>query len=123
MEDRIFVRQVRDFPYEFADLREQTDRMAIENEIVERNNAIQDKAYQDSQAQKAARDTLIGNLGQDQTDLEGDLETIRRLLNTKSQENNSLKQKIAALESRIRDSYSQLRGLSLDQARRAFAGN
>ena len=123
LEDRIFVRQVRDFPYEFADLREQTDRMAIENEIVERNNAIQDKAYQDSQAQKAARDTLIGNLGQDQTDLEGDLETIRRLLNTKSQENNSLKQKIAALESRIRDSYSQLRGLSLDQARRAFAGN
>ena len=123
LEDRIFVRQVRDFPYEFADLREQTDKMAVEIEIVDRNNATQEKALQDSRAQQAARDTLTANLEEDQTALEGDLNTIRRLLSVKSDQNAMLKQKIAALETRIRDSYSQLRGLSLDQARRAFAGN
>lgn len=123
LEDRIFIRQVRDFPFEFADLREQTVRMAAETDIVERNNAIQDKSLKDSQAQQAARDALTANLEQDQTALEGDLETIKRLFKARSDETAALKQKVAALESRIRASYSQLRGLSLDQARRAFAGN
>ena len=123
LEDRIFIRQVRDFPYEFADLREQTQRMAIEAEKVKRNNAIQEKALADSRAQQRARDTLTANLEEDKAALERDLETINRLYNVKSQENDGLKQKIAALESRIRDSYLQLRSLTLDQARRAFAGN
>ena len=123
LEDRIFIRQVRDFPYEFADLREQTQRMAIEAEKVKRNNAIQEKALADSRAQQRARDTLTANLEEDKAALERDLETINRLYNVKSQGNDGLKQKIAALESRIRDSYLQLRSLTLDQARRAFAGN
>ena len=123
LEDRIYIRQVRDFPFEFADLREQTDRMAAATEVVIRNNAIQDKSLKDSQAQQAARDALTANLGQDQTALEGDLETIKSLFSDLSGETAALKQKIATLEDRIRASYSQLRGLSLDQARRAFAGN
>jgi len=121
--DRIFIRQVRDFPFEFADLREQTIKMAAETEIVDRNNEIQTKSLQDSKAQQAARDALKSNLESDQTALRDDLETIKSLFGDRSDETAALKRKVAALENRILDSYSQLRGVSIDQARRAFAGN
>ena len=123
LKDRIYIRQVRDFPFEFADLREQTAKMAAEASIVESNNAIQTKSLADSRAQQAARDALMADLEKDRTALTDDLATIKRLLNDRSGETAALKQKVADLEARIRDSYFQLRGISVDRARRAFAGN
>jgi len=121
--DRIFIRQVRDFPFEFADLREQTARMISETDIVDRNDKIQAKSLADGKAQQASRETLMANLEQDQTALIEDLETIKRLLNDRSSESDLLKQKVAILESRIRDFYYQLRSVAAGQARRAFVGN
>ncbi len=123
LEDRIYIRQVRDFPYEFADLRQQTVKMAEETAIVVRNNAIQTKSLEDGKTQQAARDALIVNLEFDQAALKKDLETIESLHGGRTDEVASLKQKIATLEVRIRDAYTQLRGRSIDRARRAFAGN
>ena len=121
--DRIFIRQVRDFPFEFADLREQTAKMAEEASIVSNNNAIQAKSLEDGKAQQVARDALMANLEQDQAELNKDLKTIKDLLADRSGETAALKQKIADLENRIQASYTQLRGISVDRARRAFAGN
>jgi len=116
--DRIFVRQVRDFPFEFADLHEQTVKMAAEAAVVTNNNAIQAKSLEDGKAQQVARDELKANLEQDQTELNKDLETIRSLFADRSGETAALKQKIADLENRIQASYAQLRGVSVDRARR-----
>ena len=123
LEDRIFIRQVRDFPFEFADLRQQTEKMTAETLVVERNNEIQAKSLKDSQAQQAARDALTANLEQDQTALKEDLETIKRLFGDRSDQTAALKQKVVDLEIRIRDSYAVLRSVATEQARRAFTGN
>ena len=97
--------------------------MAEEASIVTSNNAIQAKSLEDGKAQQVARDALMANLEQDQSELNKDLKTIKDLLADRSGETAALKQKIADLENRIQASYSQLRGISVDRARRAFAGN
>jgi len=120
--DRVYIRQVRDFPYEFADLREQTVRMQRENALVTKNNAIQDKSLADAQAQQRARDALKADLSYDQDYLKQDLATIEKLLKEKSGSVDELRRQIANLEQEIEDSYARLRSLSVDLSKRAFAG-
>ena len=57
--DEIFIRQVKDFPFEFADLREQSQKMVIETTRVARSNVVQNKTLVDARAQEAARDTSV----------------------------------------------------------------
>lgn len=120
--DQIFIRQVKDFPYEFADLREQTETMAIITQRVLKSNAVQAKSLADANAQKVARDALNANLEADQGFLENDLAAINNLFQEKSDIHTQRKQKAALLESKIADVYKQLRSLSISLSRRAFAG-
>lgn len=120
--DRYYIRQVRDFPYEFSDLREQAAKMAIEIAVVNKNNLIQDKAYADAIAQRTVRDTTKADLTSDQTYLGNDLATIIAHREKMSAESAQLQAKIASLERKIDAEYKRLRTLSLDMSRRAFAG-
>ena len=120
--DKIFIRQNRDFPYEFADLREQTRKMLLEAGRVTQANLLQAKTLADAKTQFDSRLSLTADLESDEQGLQNDLATIQSLFRDKSDENNALKQQIALLESKIDEAYGRLRRLSISLSRRAFAG-
>ena len=94
--------------------------MGLVTQRISQSNAIQAKTLADAKAQQASRDALTANMEEDLAALETDLATIKNLLQEKTDVNESRKQKVALLESKITDLYSQLRNLSISLSRRAF---
>lgn len=117
-----FIRQVKDFPYEFADLREQSEKMSFESARVTKSNAVQAKSLADARTQEAARDAQTADLEADSEYLKKDFAAIQSLFRDKSDQNSGLKQKIKLLESQIEVKYKELRSLSISLSRQAFAG-
>lgn len=120
--DRIYRRQVRDFPYEFADIRAQAARVVIETARIRENNKVNQATFDNAKAQQSVRDGLISDLDADNMNLKNDLDTITALYEQKSQQNSDLKQQIASLERKIDASYAELRSLAVTQSKKAFSG-
>jgi hypothetical protein len=120
--DRIFIRQVRDFPYEFADLRAQTAKVIQETVRINKSNAVQAVALANAKSQQQVRDALIADRDGDNMNLKNDLDTINKLFEQKSQETAEIKRQIVTLEKKIDESYAALRSLSVTLSKKAFAG-
>lgn len=120
--DRIYVRQVRDFPYEFADLRAQAANVVDETERIRKSNVVESASLDNAKAQQVVRDALIADLDSDNMNLKNDLDTITALFEQKSQTNAEFKRQIALIEQKIDESYVRLRNLSVTLSRKAFVG-
>ena len=120
--DRVYIRQVRDFPFEFADLRAQAAKVVQETDRIEKSNAVQSVALENAKSQQQVRDALIADLDADNMNLKNDLDTINNLFEQKSQATSELKSQIATLEKKIDESYAKLRSLAVTLSKKAFAG-
>lgn len=120
--DRIYIRQVRDYPYEFGNLTFQSGTADDEIQRVTQSNVVQQKLIEDANAQITERARVINDQTSDQMNLKGDLDTINALAEVKTQEVASMKQTISSLESKIEIAYQELRKLSIELSRKAFAG-
>jgi hypothetical protein len=74
---RVFVRQVRDFPFLLSNLTQQARELTEEIARVQENNEKTRKAEQDAQSQITLRDDHINKLREDRDRLAQDLEVIR----------------------------------------------
>ncbi len=120
--DRIYIRQVRDFPYEFGNLTFQSATADEEIQRVTQSNVVQQKLIDDANAQIEERLRVINDNTADQANLKNDLDTITALAAQKTQEVSELKQTIASLESKIDQLHAELRRVSIALSRKAFAG-
>lgn len=120
--DRIYIRQVRDFPYEFGNLTIQSAKADEEIQRVSQSNVVQEKLIEDANSQIQERLRLINDNTSDQTNLQNDFDTIRALATEKTQEVSTLTQTIVSLESKIQAAYAELRDVSIKLSRKAFAG-
>ena len=119
--DRIFVRQVHDYPYEFSDIRQRISKLTLEIARMKRSNQVQLKSYNDAQKQIAERSRLSGELEEDGVNLEKDLSVITALARQRAAEVQQDEQTIKALEQRIQNTYNRIRQIAVDVSRRAFS--
>ena len=120
--DKVYVRQVRNFPYEFKNLTSEAQKIELETLAVKRSNAVQDKSYDDLQKQILVRSELTQQLEEDRENLRKDLTAINLALEQKQQKNAELNQKIASTKTAIETLYRQLRDEAVQLSRKAFAG-
>lgn len=121
--DRIYIRQVRDFPYEFSDLKAQTLKAEDETARISRANQAQQKALTDAEAQIAERSRLLTGLEADQEKLTRDFATISNLQQRRKTEIANERQMISNLESEIEAAYKKLRNIAIAISKKAFAQN
>jgi len=107
---RVFVRQVRDFPFLLGDLTQQTKELAEEVARTQENNAKTQNADQDSLAQIALRDDHITKLREDRDRLAKDLEQIRNRASELKLQQEESKQRIKQIQVAIQDLHSQIMG-------------
>lgn len=119
--DRIFVRQVHDFPYEFKYLRLQASKALAEAEKVMNANAVQAETLANAAAQIDVRQSLTSRLESDRGNLTNDLTVISELAAEKGAEVESLKGQVAVAEQKIAEAYKQLREMAVLLSRQAFA--
>jgi hypothetical protein len=120
--DRIYIRQVRDYPFEFGNLTLQSAKADEEIQRVSQSNVVQQKLIDDANAQIQERLRIINDQTEDRTNLQNDLDTINALATQKTQQVSTLKQTIASLETKIEALYTELRTASIALSRKAFAG-
>lgn len=120
--DRIYIRQVRDYPYEFGNLTIQSAKTDEEIVRVAQSNVVQQNLIADATAQMNERNRLISDNNSDQENLQMDLETVTALVDQKTAEVAKLQQMVVSLESQIMMTYKELRELSIKLSRQAFAG-
>ena len=118
--DQKYFRQVRDFPFEFADARIQTDKLVSEIKRITRANGIQQKTLDDANTQIEQRSQLAVNLEADGSNLENDLAVIKLLASQRKSEIDSFRNKISDLEKRIQSTYAQIRNMAVTISQRAF---
>jgi hypothetical protein len=120
--DRIYVRPVRDFPYEFLSLSIHAAKVSESIARVTKSNAVQEESLGNARAQIEERTRLKSELESDQNNLKNDLDTINGLSDQVAQQVSELKQKISVLETGINSTYTKLRNLTITLSRKAFAG-
>lgn len=118
---RVYIRQKRDYPFEFAKLKLQTKRLAESIQQYEINKLTQQKLLDEAGKQEQERARLIAENDEDRANLKKDYDVISTLAQTKTKEVASLKQTIGSLESRIASAYQELRKLAVALSREAFA--
>lgn len=119
--DRIYLRQVRDFPFEFGDLTTQSGKLVSEIARITKANAVQQKSLDDANNQINERSALTTKLDADNKRLETDQQTIAALAQQRTNEIAAYKQKIAQLENEIAQTYKQIREMAVKISKRAFA--
>lgn len=120
--DRVYIRQVRDFPYEFGDLAFQAAKVDEEIRRVSNSNLVQEQLIQDANAQLAERVRITNDNLSDQMNLQNDLDTINALVDEKTQKVAEMKQLISSLHAKIDAAYNSLMEASIALSREAFAG-
>jgi hypothetical protein len=120
--DRIYVRQLNDFPYLLAELTTQTVNMSEEVDRVRQNNVVQDKALADADAQLQDRLKTTAGLEQDNTNLKNDLDTIQAMWVKLQEENRDFLARIESLKNQIQQSYQRIQDNAREAERQAFAG-
>lgn len=118
---RVYIRQKRDYPYEFSKLKLRTERLAESIQQYEKNLVTQQKLLEDADKQEQERVRLIAENEEDRVNLEKDKKVIFTLWESKTKEVDSLKQTISSLESRAAAAYQKLRKLAVALSREAFA--
>ncbi len=118
---RVYIRQKRDYPFEFAKLKLQTKRLAESIQQYENNKVTQQKLLDEAGKQEQERARLIAENDEDKANLTKDYDVISTLAQSKTKEVDSLKQTISSLESRIASAYQELRKLAVALSREAFA--
>lgn len=121
MVDQIFIRQVRDFPFEFSDVTIQVRKASEEIDRVTKANVVQAESLVNTRAQIDERSRLTGELESDRANLRNDLDTIIGLGDRKSSEVSDLQQQVSSLQRQIKDAYLELRHATIQLTRKAFA--
>ena len=120
--DRIYVRQLNDFPYLLAELTTQTVNLSEEVDRVRQNNVVQDKSLADADAQLQDRLKTTAGLEQDNTNLKNDLDTIQAMWVKLQEENRDFLARIESLKNQIQQSYQRIQDNAREAERQAFAG-
>lgn len=107
--DRIFVREVRDFPYLLASLSDKTAEYTEEIARTQKNNLVQEQALKDAMAQSAERAELTEKLEADNTQLAGDKQAVESAFEFQDREVSQLKEKLEQLESQIDVTHQRIR--------------
>ncbi|MEL7497994.1 MAG: hypothetical protein AAFN77_10315 [Planctomycetota bacterium] len=116
-----YFRLVRDYPYEFSEIRIQQEQMAKDLVRIQESNKVQAKANSDAKKQQEVRVVLIGEAEVDKESLQADLNSITSLRSEKENQLDQRQQKIAELEQEIDTNYRRLRQIILQLSQQAFA--
>ncbi len=108
--DRIFRRHLHNFPSVFADFRRQAVDLGKSADELRLQNDAQAAVLANAQAQIAKRDDILTKIGQDNTNLQKDVEAISVLLQKRTAELETMQQEIADLERKINAQRSQRDG-------------
>jgi len=119
--DEVYIRQVRDYPYEFANITIRASRLDDEIRRFQENNVVQEAVLADAKAQLDERMALTVDLESDQTNLKNDYDTVTALANEKQQQVAQYRQQVASMKDQIAAVYNQVRELSIKLSRQAFA--
>ena len=118
--DEIYIRQLVDFPYEFAQSNQAAISIFKETKRLEQNAIVQNAAIEDAQKQVANRDQQLSDAREDQEKLEGDLTAISAARAAKEATVAANNERIASLQANLDELYKKIRAATLEIARRAF---
>ncbi|MDA7858309.1 hypothetical protein N9A96_00875 [bacterium] len=118
---RVYIRQKRDYPFEFAKLKLQTERLAESIQQYEKNKVTQGLLLAEADKHEQERARIIAENDEDKVNLTKDYNVISTLAQAKTKEVASLKQTVSSLESKIASAYQELRKLAVALSREAFA--
>ncbi len=99
--DRIYKRQLYDFPAMFADLRRQSAALDARTAEMIRQNEIQEQAFNNMSSQIALRQEQIQKIQQDNENLQKDVEAINALLQQRTEEVALIRQELNDLERKL----------------------
>lgn len=119
--DEFYVRQLRDFPYEFNVIKTQGEttledikRLSVAIEVQAETNAS-------AESQSAKRAELKSDATEDQEALTRDLNQITELRQQKEDETDRLRQQLSSVEQKIEETYRKIRSAFLKLSEQAFA--
>lgn len=118
---RVYIRQKRNYPFEFAQLKLQTKQLDESKQQYEKNIVTQGVLIDEATKHEQERARIIADNNEDKENLTKDLNVISALAQKKTADVASLKQTISSLESKIADTYQELRKLAVALSREAFA--
>ena len=120
--DRVYIRQLRDFPYVLGDLYAQTTNFIEETDRVRQNNGIQEKSLADAEAQLQDRLNTTAGLEMDNGNLKNDLDTVTSFLAERQEENRVFRARIQSLMDQIMQRYQRIEEMARQAETQAFAG-
>ncbi len=106
--DEYYYRQLNNYPYLLASLRDRAREIQEETERTIANNAVTDAAWNDTANQQAVRDAVKDGLESDQQNLRNDLAAISELNELRTRELSELEAEIAALEKELEAGYQKI---------------
>ena len=109
--ERVFVRQLSDFPYLLKTAKRQIEEYTSEIAQVEANNLRSEKAVEDAQNQSNERDEEIEQLLADQENFQRDSSLISQFADQTRIRKSDLEMKLKDLESQIKGSHRVLKGI------------
>ena len=115
--DRIYRRQLNDFPLMFKNLKLLSAQTLEEIRDTVQANDTTRSAYKDAESQIGVRAALIANSGEDAENLENDLAAIKASNDAKQQELEKLAKQINSLRMNIDAIYQQNRSQTIDRLR------
>ncbi|MDB2525395.1 hypothetical protein OAE44_00150 [bacterium] len=118
---RFYIRQKRNYPFEFAQLKLQTEQLSESKQQYEKNIVTQGLLIDEASKHEQERARLIVENDEDKVNLTKDYNVISTLAQNKTKEVASLNQMVSSLESKIAATYQELRKLAVALSREAFA--
>ena len=106
--DRVFRRQLSDYPYLMAQLQRQTIDMVRETQRVKQNNAVQEQTLVNTQSQIQDRARVTEAVEQDNENLAKDLESIITLEERREQEVAQYRKQLETIEQQVNAARRQL---------------
>ncbi|MDE0934918.1 MAG: hypothetical protein OSA89_03320 [Mariniblastus sp.] len=118
---RLYIRQKRDYPFEFAKLKLQTKNLSESIETYEKNKVTQGVLLAEADKHEQERARIIAENDEDKINLTKDYNVISTLALSKTKEVAGLKQTVSSLESKIASAYQEVRKIAIALSREAFA--
>mgnify|MGYP006231504601 FL=1 len=118
---RLYIRQKRDYPFEFAKLKLQTKNLSESIETYEKNKVTQGVLLAEADKHEQERARIIAENDEDKINLTKDYNVISTLAQSKTKEVAGLKQAVNSLESKIASAYQEVRKIAIALSREAFA--
>jgi hypothetical protein len=118
---RLYIRQKRDYPFEFEKLKLQTKNLSESIETYEKNKVTQGMLLAEADKHEQERARIIAENDEDKINLTKDYNVISTLAQSKTKEVADLKQTVSSLESKIASAYQEVRKIAIALSREAFA--